>query len=90
MTKPDRIIQAVSKVQAVISGWPLVDAQNAVKLLRREAAYQRAMVRRIVQEMNATKYDRTTIVGDNRIIFLNGYNKATCDLLAALTPRRTR
>ena len=81
MTKPDRIARALNKVYAR-DGRIYFD--QAMKLLRREAAYQRAMVRRIVQEMNATKYDRTTIVGNNRIIFLNGYNKATCDLLAAL------
>jgi hypothetical protein len=36
MTTPDRIERAVGKVQAVSSGWFIVDKQDAIKLLRRK------------------------------------------------------
>lgn len=99
LTKPDRIERVVAKAvenepeerdykKAI--GYYLRD-RTVIALLRREAAYQRALVRRIVKAQRPKGHDR--IVSNREEISCNMekcYWLACDDLLAALTPRRTR
>ena len=78
MTKPDRIARALNKVYARDGR---IYFFQAMKLLRREAAYQRARMRKIIKtEMAIAKGQ---CYAEYRGDTLN-------ELLAKLTPRRTR
>ena len=87
MTKPDRIARALNKVYAR-DGRIYFD--QAMKLLRREAAYQRALVRRIVKAQTRWVSMRTLPSRPMMDRWKDGNWIHLPTLLAALTPRRTR
>jgi hypothetical protein len=89
MTKPDRIARAVERMPHYTT---VAAMRKAIpNLLRREAAYQLAQVRKIVKAQRPKGHDR--IVANREEISCNlekCYWLACDDLLAVLTPRRTR
>lgn len=98
MMKPDRIARAVEQARAgYISKF--ISPEQAIQLLRREAAYQRAWVRRIVKSEITTKKAEIRCVDDgdcdrglNRPAEVHAIQReiAVCDDILAALARMTR
>ena len=87
MAKPDRIERAVKTLTGKKSG---LTWQEGVSLVRKEAAYQRAQMRKIIKAQTRWVSMRTLPSRPMMDRWKDGNWIHLPTLLAALTPRRTR
>ena len=87
MTKPDRIARAVERE---FPNFYSNSKHDIIKLLRREAAYQRTRVQKIIRQLRHNGKQRTTYQANREAscAVISAYTLACDDLLAALARRK--